>query len=376
MGHKPSGMKKIIFFSNLSMNLSLFRMGLMRALRRNGWRVLAAAGRDSYSVLLEKEGFAFLPCSVDRKGKNPFQEALLLLRIFFLLVRERPDAIINFTIKPVIYASLASYFFPFKVINVVTGLGYIFIQRSGLTRFVKLLYRLAFKRADRVIFQNRDDRRFFIRERLVRSSRTEMIRSSGVDTRYFSPSARKKRGKGVVFLFMGRLLWDKGIKEFTVAVRRLRQEYPQAEARILGWIDKGNPASLSEEHLKEIEKTDGIKYLGRARDVRNHIRSSDVVVLPSYREGVPRSLLEAASMGKPLIATDVPGCREVVAHQKNGLLVPVKDAEALRAAMAWMIKNPRRRAEMGREGRRRTAARFSEEIIVKQYLKILNSLVS
>ncbi|MBN1899034.1 MAG: glycosyltransferase family 4 protein [Spirochaetes bacterium] len=359
-------MKKILFISCISTNLYLFRLGLMKKLKEEGFEIIAAAGMDDYTDKLKQEGFKFLPLKVDRKGLNPVKDFLLFIRIMAIIKKEKPDLVLNFTIKPVIYASFCGYFLDVRIMDVITGLGYAFIQDSILKKFIKILYRLALKKADIVIFQNPDDRKYFITEAMVTKPKSFVITSSGVNTGYFSPM-KANRDKGVSFLFIGRLLWDKGIGEYLQAAGIVKEKYPDARFKILGWIDKGNPAAISQRHLDKYIQKGIVEYLGYQKDIRPFVAASDVVVLPSYREGVPHSLMEAASMKKPLIATDAVGCREVVEHGKNGLLVPLKDPKALSEAMILLIKRPMTRIKMGYLGRKKMEKEFDEKIVVKKY---------
>lgn len=360
---------KIIFFSCISLNLYLFRFGLIKYLQGMGYDVTVAAGYDKYSNKLIKAGVKFINLKINRKGVNPIKDIILFFNIIKIILNEKADIVINYTIKPVIYTSLAGWFLKTKIINVITGLGYVFIKKSILEKLVRIFYKIAFIRVNKVIFQNNDDLKFFLDEKIVSKEKSGVILSSGVNTAYYAPVKIKNRTKAVTFLFIGRLLWDKGIREFIESAEIVKKKFPEAKFDILGWLDKGNPSAVSKAYIKE--KSGVINYLGITEDVRDYIGKTDVVVLPSYREGVPRSLLEAASMEKPLITTDAVGCREVVDNNINGLLVTVKDVKSLSNAIIWMIKNPQKRVKMGRNGRKKMIKEFDEKIVVKKYYKVI-----
>lgn len=362
---------KIIFFSCISLNLYLFRFGLIKYLQDTGYDITVAAGYDKYSNKLIKAGVKFINLKINRKGVNPIKDIILFFNIIKIILNEKADVVINYTIKPVIYTSLAGWFLKIKIINVITGLGYVFIKKSILEKFVKIFYKIAFIRADKVIFQNKDDLKFFLNKKIVLKEKSGVILSSGVNTAYYAPVKYNKKNKVVTFLFIGRLLWDKGIREFIESAEIVKKKFPEAKFDILGWLDKGNPSAVSKVYIKEKERSGVINYLGITEDVRDYIGKTDVVVLPSYREGVPRSLLEAASMEKPLITTDAVGCREVVDNNINGLLVPVKDVKSLSNAIIWMIRNPQKRVKMGKNGRKKMIKEFDEKIVVKKYYKVI-----
>lgn len=366
--------KKIILISCSSRDFILFRLGFMKKLKEKGANVIAVAPYDKYAKMLIENGFDFINLKINRKGLNPFEDFLLFINIIKIILKEKPDIIINYTIKPVIYCSIAAGFFDIKIIDVITGLGYVFIKHNLLTSFVKVLYRFALKNASKVIFQNREDLEYFIKKNITQKEKSLVILSSGVDTKYFSPF-KKRVNKYVRFLYIGRILWDKGIREFVEAAKIVKTKFDNVEFDILGWFDKDNPSSVPFEYIKDLENKRIIKYLGDVEDVRPFIARSDVVVLPSYREGLPRSLLEAASMEKPIITTNAIGCKEVVDDRINGLLVPVKDIKALSEAMIWMIEHPKQRIQMGKKGRVKMIKEFDEKIVIKKYMKVIDELL-
>ena len=287
----------------------------------------------------------------------------------------------HFTIKPVIYGTIAAKAARVPLIfNTVTGLGYVFTDQSRvwLKSLVKALYRLAFFLSDHVFFQNGDDERFFAGRTSKKGHRVTILPGSGVDCERFKPVISKPKSDlsgSLTFLMISRLLKDKGIYEFVNAGRMVKRKFPNVEFLLLGRRDERNPSVIDSAELDKWQAEDVVKWLGEADDVRPILAKADVVVLPSYREGTPRALLEASAMGKPLIATDVTGCREVVANDRTGLLVPVKNPKALAEAMCKMIENPGMRAEMGKEGRRKMEKEFDEKIVIGKILEVYHNLL-
>ena len=368
---------KIVFTSNTSFSLYNFRYGVMKYLKDKGFEVIALAPKDDYSDLLKKN-FEFLEIkNLDRKGTNPIVDFKLLLEYMKIYKIIKPDLVFSYTIKPNIYSSFACRFLRIKYINMLTGLGYIFIKENLLTKFIENLYKTAFGASYKVLFQNKDDMKLFINRKIVFENKTILTKSSGINTTYFSPDFCKVKNSDnkLIFLMITRLLWDKGVKEFVEAGRIVKSKYSNTEFLLLGPIDKDNPSAVSEIIIKEWANEGVAKYLGVSKDVRDYICEADVVVLPSYREGVPRSLIEAMAMGKPIITTDTSGCRDVCRDGENGLLVPVKDAQTLSEAMIKMIQvKEEGRKQMGQRGRNIVIEEFDEKIIIKQYMNLIEEI--
>lgn len=362
--------KTIVVSINAAWNIYNFRMGLVRALQAAGFRVVAVAPADEYVGKLLQAGVEFVPIAMDRKGLSPAADAALMLRYWRVLGRLKPDVFLGYTAKPNIYGSIAARLRGARVINNVSGLGTAFIRRSWLTILVSRLYRLAFRRSATIFFQNNEDRDLFVESGLVRPDQARLLPGSGVDLERFAACPLPpSRPDTATFLLVGRMLRDKGVLEFVEAARAVRKAYPGARFQLLGFLDAENRTSIAAAELEAWLEEGAIEYLGAADDVRPFIAAADCVVLPSYREGLPRSLLEAAAMGRPLIASDVPGCRDVVRHEVNGLLCTVKDAGSLAAAMERMVlASPAQRAQWGAAGRSMVEAGFSEEVVVRRYL--------
>jgi glycosyltransferase involved in cell wall biosynthesis len=362
---------------NTAWNLANFRTGLIRAIQAEGWNVLAIAPPDQHVERIEALGCRFIPVQMNNKGANPFDDAKLFFRYFRIFQRERPSAFLGYTIKPNVYGSLAAHALRIPVINNVSGLGTAFIRDSWLTWVVKGLYRLALRHSHTVFFQNRDDRQLFIEQRLVPLARTALVPGSGIDLLRFTPTTTARTNPGTRFLLIARLLYDKGVGEYVAAARLVKDTHRDATFALLGFLDADNRTAVPREDVQSWEAEGVIEYLGSADDVRPYIAEADCIVLPSYREGTPRTLLEAAAMGKPLIATDVPGCREVVEHGHNGFLCRVRDADNLASALMKFVElSPSGRARMGQAGRAKVEREFDEQLVIAAYINRLRGLLS
>jgi glycosyltransferase involved in cell wall biosynthesis len=369
---------RIIISINSAWNIVNFRAGLVRALKAEGCEVIAVAPHDAYAERLGALGCRFISLRMDKQGTNPFSDADLFMRYVHLFRSERPDVFLGYTIKPNIYGSLAAQACGVPVINNVSGLGTTFIRDTWVTRVVKVLYRLAFERSHTVFFQNEDDRQLFLKHGLVAGERTALLPGSGINLDRFRPieSVERQSRKGFRFLLIARLLYDKGIGEYAKAARIIRAKRPETTCSLVGFLDVENRTAVSREVVNRWVEAGVIEYLGAVEDVRPHIAAADCVVLPSYREGTPRTLLEAAAMAKPLIATDVPGCREVVDHGRNGLLCRVKDARDLADKMVEIIDiSPSERRAMGQAGRVKMEREFDERLVVEAYSQRLSSIL-
>lgn len=364
---------KAILVSNTSLTIRNFRVGLMQALKAKGYDVIFCAQDNGYAEEVIKKGFAYIPLVVDRKSTNFFTDLKQTIVLYRIYKKERPDIVLHYTIKPNIYGSIAAFLAGVPSISNVTGLGYVFIKKNAVYFLVKFLYKISCGLSKRTFFQNKDDLNLFIEKGLIDKKKAFLVNGSGVNTDFFSPEpclAEKKKDGSCVFLFTGRFLWDKGVGEFVDAARLTKKRYPKAQFWLAGIVDPGNPAGINLETIKRWEDEGVINYLGEVKDIRPAIRDADCVVLPSYREGIPRSLLEALSMERPIITTDAAGCREVVEPGINGFSVPVKDTEALFGSFCRMIEmDPEERLNMGRAGREKVKKEFEDSIVISAYLK-------
>ena len=370
---------KLLIMTNTTWNLVNFRSGLIAALVSRGFDVVAVAPDDEYRDRLRELGCRYVPLNMDNQGTHPVKDALLLWRYVVVLLRLRPAVVLSYTVKPNIYASLAARLVGVTVINNVSGLGTAFLRGGWLGGVVCSLYRVALRRSHRVFFQNDEDRQVFIEKRLVAPARTGLLPGSGIDLVHFSPLAfdgsSLRNGAGLVFLMVARLLWDKGVLEFVEAARRVKALFPESRFQLLGFLDVKNQTAVGRSDVEAWVKDGVVEYLGTTDDVRPFLADADCVVLPSYREGTPRSLLEAAAMGRPLLATDVPGCREVVIDGVNGLLCRLRDSEDLAEKIMQMIAMPMSALlQMGQESRRLAEMRFDEQIVIRKYLEAIDEV--
>lgn len=363
---------KILLVAHRAFYLQNFLRGHIRSLQSKGSCVITAGAADGFESRLSAIDIPFVRLPMPHKAIHPLGDIRLFWALYRWYQQERPDIVHHFNIKAVIYGSIAARLAKVpKIVNTITGLGFVFTDEAKpwLRRLVEWQYRLALSCADVVFFQNPDDRGLFVDRRLVKYEKSELLPGSGVDTSYFVPRPSQQTAStecSLSFLMIGRLLKDKGIYEYVDAARRVKKEFPHVKFYFVGQSDTHNPALIPEADLERWQSEGIICWLGFIDDVRDVIAMADVVVLPSYREGTPRSLLEAAAMGKPLIATDVVGCREVVDSEVTGLLVPVKDSRALAQAMCRMIVDPEMRWRMGMAGREKMVREFDEAIVIER----------
>jgi glycosyltransferase involved in cell wall biosynthesis len=365
---------KIAIVINTSWNIYNYRMGLLKALMDQGHEVYAIAPRDEFSDALIEAGCNYIPVEIDNWGTNPIKDIKLIFDFHKIYKALDPDVIFHFTIKPNIYGSIAARLLNIPSMSNVSGLGTVFMQENLVTKLVKAMYRFSFRFPKKVFFQNEDDKDFFEEHNLVNNEIVETLPGSGVDTNHFAPNGYVSNGK-FTFLMVSRLLYDKGVVEYIEATKRIKSNGKIIEFQILGGVDPGHIRGIPKETLDEWVNSGLVNYLGTAKDVRPYIDNADCVVLPSYREGTPRTLLEAASMAKPLLATDVPGCNNVVEDNINGYLCKVKDVDDLVIKMKRMIKaSDSELLKFGENGRNMVISRFDEKIVVNKYLSALNNL--
>lgn len=307
-------------------------MGLIKALRNEGHEVITVAPEDKYATYIKKEGFTFHHIKMDNKGANPGKDVLLTLRLKRLYKKLKPDVIFHYTIKPNIYGTLAAKTLKIPVVNNVSGLGTVFLHKNRTAGIARGLYKLAFRYPYHVFFQNIEDKKLFKRIGLVDEQLTGLLPGSGVDLKKFYVAPLPQHDEPH-FLLIARLLYDKGVCELIEAIRILKSKHYSFQCDVVGNIDPSANLGISKEQIGEWEAEGLVNYKGVTDDVRDHILRADCIVLPSYREGTPRSLLEAGAMGRPLISTNVAGCREVVQHDYNGYLCRAKDPHSLAEVM-------------------------------------------
>jgi len=366
---------KVILVANTSWYIFNFRLPFIRSLLSRNIKVIVVSPKDEYISNLKTYGIHHIDISIERKGLNPFNDLKLVKKLSCIYKNVNPDFIHHFTIKPVIFGSIAARLAGIaNIINTIPGLGYIFagntVRQKAIRILVKQLYKLALKKTIINLFQNPDDRDYFVNNNLIQKINTKVTFGSGVDLEHFtfSPLTYSKKGY-CCFLLLGRLLRDKGVTEFVEAAKHTRRNFPNTRFVILGIIDRGNPEGINRKEIEEWDNQGIIEFLERRNDVRPIIQGADVVVLPSYyREGVPKSLIEAMAIGRPIITTDWPGCRETVVHRKNGILIPVKNVYKLIEAIKFMIDNPEERLNMGKESRKLAVKRFDVKRVNRMFL--------
>lgn len=351
-------MANIIFIVPYSKYYLNFSWELIESLIQDGHRVTAVAPDSVAEGALISKGVRFIRIPIKNTGLNPLYDALSIFHMARILWKESPEIISCYSIKPVLYGALAARMVRRgRLFLTVTGLGYVFTGRSWKQRMlipiVKCLYRLAFQHCERIFFENPDDLQLFKRLGLIKKDKTAVIvNGSGVNLSKFtmSPHSSIRSSTSITFILVARIIRDKGVFEYVEAARILKVKYPHISIQLLGPFDH-NPSSISKAQVMEWRKEGVIRFLGETTDVRPFLRDADVFVLPSYREGTPKSVLEAMAMGMPIVTTDVPGCRETVIHGHNGLLVPVKNSKALAGAMEQFILDPLMIKSMGANSR-------------------------
>jgi glycosyltransferase involved in cell wall biosynthesis len=372
---KGNNKQKLLYVVTEDWYFVSHRLSLAVAAQEAGYDVAVVTRARQHVDMIQKAGIRVIPFELSRRVGNPLVE---LMNLFFLYRRERPDIVHHVALKPVFLGSLAGWLagFPTQV-NAVAGLGWLFISRSCIARCISSLIRWVLARllsapCCRVIVQNPDDAELLIQAGVAKAN-LRMIRGAGVDTSEFSPSPEPP--EPICVVLATRILWDKGVGEFVEAARQLKQKGVKARFILVGDPDPDNPAAVPEATLHVWQKEEVVEWWGHREDMVAIFHAAHVVCLPSYREGLPKVLLEAAACGRPIVTTDVPGCREIVREGKNGLLVPARDAQALSEALFRLIKNPELRAQMGRSSREIALKEFSSEKVIAQTLNLYKELI-
>jgi glycosyltransferase involved in cell wall biosynthesis len=355
------------------------RLDLARVARDAGWEVIIATRVQKHGKRIEDEGFTLRPIRLLRSSRHVVHELSCVWELIRLYRKEQPDLVHHVGMKPILYGSWAARFVKVgAAVNGFAGLGYTFIaggRRKGVLREIvggALRWALALPHS-LVVCQNEEDAQELVGTGIVSNERVRIIRGVGVDLEIFRPALQENPAPLVVLA--GRMLWDKGIGEFVEAARRLQADGVSAQCVLVGMVDTENPAAISETQLRAWQASGLVEWWGHRDDMPHILASAQVVVLPSYREGLPKILLEAAACGRPIVATDVPGCREVVKDGANGILVPLKDAGSLTHAIAKLLSDPLLRRRMGACGREIAMKKFSVEKISQETLHLYHELV-
>jgi glycosyltransferase involved in cell wall biosynthesis len=353
-----------------------FRLNLARALRKNYYEIVFIAPKDGeYSDKIIQE-FEFIFVDFKAGGINPIDDLRVCFALYKIYKKNEFDIILNFTIKPNIYSTIVGRLLKIDSINNITGLGTVFIKTTLITTIVKLLYRISLACSAHVFFQNPEDQNFFLSEGLVSANECSVIPGSGIDIDKFTPSDINNDGI-FRFLLVARIIQDKGIFEYIDAAYILKNKYSNIEFGLLGELDSINRTVISKKKILELHSDGVINYLGKTDNVRKLLANADCVVLPSYREGCPRSLMEASSMAIPIVTTDVVGCRQVIDDGITGLLCRVKDSSDLALKMELMLNMSKiDRKKMGELGREKMLKEFDESIVISRYMRTINNILS
>lgn len=367
---------RIAIVSNTAWYLYNFRLNLILALQHAGHTVIAVAPHDEYAIRIHEAGILIKCINISGSGTNPLTELGSVIALRRVLMQQHVDLVLSYTPKGNLYSALSCLAAGIKFVPNVSGLGRVFIHQSMATWIVKILYRLTFRRAYHVFFQNNDDKDLFIKSGLVEESRCERLPGSGVDLQRFSPCPVPIRATDeLVFLLVARMLWDKGVGEYVEAARLLKHAYPKISFRLLGFVDVANPSAITRDQIDSWSAENLVEYFGSTDDVRPFLMDADCVVLPSYREGVPRTLLEAAAMARPLITTDAPGCRDTVVDGVTGFLCQPANAHDLADKMRCFVELSRgQRDKFGQQARQFVVENFDEKLVLARYLAVISGL--
>ena len=369
---------RIAVISNTSWNILNFRLGLIDALQQQGYEVVYYAPfDDSVARIAERNAVPYRPLKhLQRKGYNPIADLLLTCELYSYFKKDKIDVALNYTVKPNIYGSIAARLAGVRSIANLTGLGFLFLKNSLANQFAIRLYQFGLWFAHRVVFQNQTDKHLFENRGLCSSKKTLLIPGSGINTEHYKPSHSQEPDAPFVFLFIGRLLYDKGIREFVTAAKQLHAHHPTVQFHMVGAMDEGNPSAVSESELTRwLSENSALHYLGVQNDVRPFIEAAHTVVLPSYREGIPRVLLEAMALEKPFITVNTPGCADVTRPGENGFLAEPASADSLASCMEAMLQlNSTERQTMGKNGRHLVELVYDEKIVTAEYFRLILSL--
>ena len=366
----------IAIIYNATHHVLLFKAELIKSIKKNGYRVVVLASVDNYTEKLKEIVDEFHEIKLDSSGVNPIKDTYLIFQIYNICKIIKPTAVLNFTIKPVIYGTfVARLLGGVPVINTITGLGTAFISTGFTNKVAKCFYKFTFKHSHLVFFQNPDDQQFFKELNIISRDNTKLVSGSGVDLVTFKPIKNKKR-ENIKILFIGRIIADKGIYELIESAKIIKKEYSNVTFILMGMLGVKNRTSISKNEVDNWVNNGLIEFVPFKDDIRCILGDSDLVVLPSYREGTPKTLIEAASMGKPLIATNVPGCREVVIDEVNGFLCQVKNSASLANKIKKFIElDYSRKIEMGKKSRELAEEKFDIIKVNNCYINEINKII-
>lgn len=369
---------RLVFFITEDWFFCSHFLSRARAARAAGFEVSVICRERAHGERIRAAGLGLVPLEIERSGVNPLRDLRLIARLVRLYRQLRPDVVHHIAAKPILYGTLAAKLAGIRVIvNAPVGMGFVFTSTSWKARLLRPLLFQAYRQfldpgSGRVVLENRDDLRWLVNRRLVAEGRAVLIRGAGIDPGRFRPGYESVPP---IVVLVARLLWDKGIGEFVEAARTLRRRCVEARFVLVGETDPENPASVPDERIRQWQREGVVECWGRREDVAEILAGAAIACLPSYREGLPKALLEAAACGLPLVATDVPGCREVVEHGVNGLRVPMRDAAALADALARLLAEPELRRRFGAASRRLAEQAFTEDKVNARTMELYRSLL-
>jgi glycosyltransferase involved in cell wall biosynthesis len=365
---------RIAIVLNTSWNIYNFRLNFIKSLLDEGHEVHTIAPKDDYTHYLVELGCKHHNVKMDSRGANPIKDSALIIELWSIYRSVKPDVVLHYTIKPNVYGTLAASMLRIPIINNVCGLGTVFLKDNLVSKIAIFLYKISFRYAQKVFFQNPDDLKLFVTKKLVKKEAADILPGSGINLQYFK-AVSYKRNPTFTFLMISRLITDKGVLEYVKAIRLLKEKGIKAKFQMLGAMDPEHRRGIRKEVIEQWIKEGTFEYLGTTDDVRSFISAADCIVLPSYREGTPRTLLEAACSAKPIIATDVPGCNHVVENNINGLLCKLKDEKDLADKMQQMSRfDDETLKDFGQRGRAKMEEHFDEKLVINKYLSALKNL--
>lgn len=366
-------MKKIAFVDNSFWGLLNFRGDVIKALYKEGYQITLIAPFDFDVSLEEYQRIEYIPIKLSRKGKNPFQEIKYLFSLYKIYKEKNFNLIFHYTIKPNIYGNIVAKLNRIDSISIIPGLGHLFIKEDITTKIAEKLYKFALNFSKEVWFLNNDDKELFIKKKLVDERKVKILPGEGINLEKFYPIENNRKDNKIIFLMVARILWEKGFKEYIEAAEFLKKKYDNLELQLLGIIDEDNPSGVKREIIESYHKKGILNYLGTSSNVKKIIANCDCVVLPSfYKEGVPRTLMEGAAMEKPLITTNIQGCKEVVEHSYNGYLCEPKNSQDLINKMEkFILLSKEEREKFGKNGREKMKKEFDVNIIIEKYKKMV-----
>lgn len=372
--------KKIAFLCNTTWYIYNFRSNLIQTLINQGYEIIAISPYDNYVESLSNLGCKHFHVKINSKSKSPLNDIILYFRLYRIIKKVKPNVLLNFTAKPNIYGTLVGSKLQIPSINNIAGLGTGFVRNSITTKILKCLYKFSQKRATKVFFQNTEDQSNFIKDKIVKPDICSLLPGSGVDLNKFTKvSIPAIEGEKFIFLFVARMLYSKGVKLLYEAGEILyKSGYREFEIQAVGFIGVNSSDAIPFTEIQDWNKSNFFKYVGETHDVFSYIKKAHCLVLPSfYREGTPKSILEALAVGRPIITTDMPGCRTTVVNGQNGILIPPQDLNKLVESMKTMVDSTFESLEnMGNKSRELAERKFDEKFVINEYQMIINKVLN